>query len=219
MINQAIALNHRVKVSIITKDSEYGDYLRRILNGEKLIWLYGYYNSGVQFIKNLNSPFRPDTCLIDSELEDLEGLTCAREIKRRQKRIHIIYMAERVDNASLAEAKGLGIDYIEKGTRIEKTLDKIILSPLEKPEQIISLNYTGDGNLDFLGLATALESIQNKVLTLSENQIKVLQLKKTGKSVNEIAKTLDMNFETVRTHLKRGLRKLNLPNIWDYISV
>ncbi len=219
MKHPSVPITRPVKVSLLGCDSSYGQYLIDILSSEELVWLYGNFDSGMHFLKNLESPFKPDVCLIHSPLSDLSDMECAKLVKSKAKDIHIIFISEEPTLLSLAEARSLQIDFIERGTRMEELIGHLVVNTSQKKEQIISLNCENDEAIDFLQLANQLKIINSRIETLSENQMKVLRLKRSGKSINEISSTLDMSFETTRTHLRRGVNKLNIPNIWDYIHV
>ncbi len=213
------SIDRPIKVSLLGCDSDYGQYLVDILSDEELVWLYGNYDSGMSFLKDLDSPFKPDVCLIHSPLNDLSDMECAKLIKSKCNNMHIIFISKEPTLLSLAEARNLCIDFIERGTRMEELISHLVVNTSQKKEQIISLNCENDEIIDFLQLANQLKIINSRINTLSENQMKVLKLKRSGKSINEISSTLDMSFETTRTHLRRGVNKLDIPNIWDYIHV
>ena len=61
------------------------------------------------------------------------------------------------------------------------------------------------------------DALEKRSFELPENQIRVIKLRKSGKSIKEIAQIMGIEPGTVHTHLKRALKKLNLPNLLDYI--
>ncbi|MDH4129487.1 MAG: response regulator [Spirochaetota bacterium] len=219
MTNKNTVSIGRIKVCIVSCDKIYSERLKDIIINDDSLWFYGEYSSGSNFIKFFESPFKPDVCLIDNNIKDYSGIELAKKIKLKNPNTHIILISDNVTSSSLAAARQYNADYIEKGTHIEGIINKIIDRQRFQTEQVISLNHAKHEGFEFIELANELELIQNRLKSLSENQAKVLQLKKIGMSVNDIAKTLGMNIETARTHIKRGLKKLKLPNILDYLAV
>ncbi|MDH5682239.1 MAG: response regulator transcription factor [Spirochaetota bacterium] len=213
----------RVKVVIIDDDKNYVNILIKFLSCEDKIWLYGHYSSGQSFLQGMNTPFRPDICLLDINLGDMSGVQCAEVVQKRWPGCHIIFMTAFPDPKTISEAKRLNADYIEKGTIGEELLDKLIPSiNHEKKEQFISIkNLKEDENhrKDYSQLLMDLSSVQDRVKCLSKTQLKVLQYRKSGVSIDEVAHKLGIKRDTVLTHVKRASQKLQIPNLWDYIDI
>lgn len=208
----------RIKVSIVDDSPSYMDSLREILGEDSRIRIYNEYDSGAAFIRDLDSSFRPDVCLIDVVLKDMSGIECARRIREMGLDIHIVIMTAYPDAKSFSEARKLGADYVEKGPRLEAILDKIITtSSTSQNESLISLKSDGGLKIRHIDLINELEALENRARDLSENQIKVLKLRKSGKSVKEIARIMGVEPGTVHTHIKRALKKLKVPDVLDYI--
>lgn len=209
-----------IKVCILEDDEEYRDSLKTILNKDDRIRVYGEYDNAHDCLKSFQSPFKPDVCLVDIVIRgEQSGIDCAKEINANWPQIHIIFMTSYPDARFIAEAKDLKADFIEKGTRGEIIIDKIVTSiNREKRELFISLKNNAD-DLDPIGLINQINKAQSHIDKLSEYQRKVLKLKLDGKSVTETATLLNMNPRTVRTHLRRALQKLELPDILKFIKI
>ncbi len=96
--------------------------------------------------------------------------------------------------------------------------DPIITTSVHGPrEKLISLKSDGQLKISHLDLINEPDALGKRALELSANQIRVIKLKKSGKSVKEIARIMGIEPGTVHTHLKRALKKLHLPNLLDYI--
>ncbi|MDH4128575.1 MAG: response regulator transcription factor [Spirochaetota bacterium] len=212
----------RIKVCIVDDDNAYVEAMKEVLSFEPRIWLYGNYSSGYSFLQSLNSPFKADTFLIDICLKDMSGLNCAKEVKKLNPNAHVILITSQHDNKILSEATLIGVDYIEKGTRGEMLINSIITNSNNfKKEQFFSLQSSNE-DLNYSKVISLMEdifSVNQRLTMLSSSQTKVLMLKRKGKTINEISSILGIKPETVRTHMKRALKKLNLPNIWSCINV
>ncbi len=111
------------------------------------------------------------------------------------------------------------ISYQAPSPRNKNTLfDPIITTSISgQREKLISLKSDGQLKISHLDLINELDALGKRALELSENQIRVIKLKKSGKSVKEIARIMGVEPGTVHTYLKLALKKLHLPNLLDYI--
>ncbi len=210
-----------IKVAIVEDDTSYRRSLKTIIEKDERFRLYKEYDSGQAFIKEINSPFHPDVCLVDVVLGDMSGLECCKKVKAKWPAVHLVVMTAYPDAQSLAEAREIGADYIEKGPRM-KAFIRDVISTVKSSEQdeeyFISLtDHQDDLKIHYVELARQLEEAKKRVTSLSENQHKVLQLKRMSKTAKEIAVILNMTESTVQTHMKRGLKKLQLPSLLDYL--
>ncbi|MDH4129040.1 MAG: response regulator transcription factor [Spirochaetota bacterium] len=207
-----------LKVCIIDDDKSYRAYLKIILEENKHLWLHNEYGSGSAFMRDINNPFKPDVCLVDVVLKDMSGLDCAREIKKLKPDVHIVIMTAYPDEKSFVEARKIGADYIEKGPRIEALLNGIIETKNNSnQERIISLQGKNQLKFEHLELAYEFDRAKQRIAELSTTQLRVVQLKRLGKSIKEIATTLDIDPGTVRTHYARAIKKLKLPDLLGYL--
>jgi DNA-binding NarL/FixJ family response regulator len=209
---------NRIKVSILDDSKSYRDSLKRILSEDDRITIYNEYDSGKAFVMDLESMFKPDVCLIDVVLKDMSGIDCARRIKEKKEDIRIVIMTAYPDANSFSEARKIGADYVEKGPRLESLIDQIVTTSVnEQEETLISLKKDSQLKIRHIDLLNELNALEKRAGELSENQITALKLKKSGKTVKEIAKIMGVEPGTVHTHLKRASKKLNLPDLLDYI--
>ncbi|HEO65938.1 MAG TPA: response regulator transcription factor [Spirochaetes bacterium] len=213
-------LTNNIKICILEDDKEYRESLKKILLKEERIRLYGEFDNVHDCLKTFQSPFKPDVCLIDIVLKgEQSGIDCARIINKNWPHVHLIIMTSFPDARYLAESKELEADFIEKGTRGEVIIDKIVTSSkLTQRELFISLSNE-KSDLDPINLIQQIQNAQQQISTLSDYQRKVLKFKLEGKSVSETATQLQMNPRTVRTHLRRALQKLDLPDLLKYIKL
>ncbi len=210
-------IQHLIKVSITDDDDSYREVLKTILDADPRIKIYNTYATGKRFLQDLNSPFLPDVCLIDFVLTDMTGIECGKRVKEINPDIHIIIMTAFPDANSFSEAIKIGADFVEKGPRIESLLDQLITSNSLNSERVISLQKDSKLKMKHLDFLNQLEAIQKRSSELSKMQYEVLMLKKEGKSNDEIAQLLNIDKGTVRTHIKRAMKKLDLPDLLDYI--
>lgn len=218
MENHSSSVKQTVKVAIIDDEDNYRLSLKKILEQDQRILIYREYKSGKEFLRDINSPFQPDVCLIDIVLNDMSGIDCAKKFKEKHPHIHIVIMTAYPDLNTLKEARSIGADYIQKGTRTETFIDKIITTlELSKNGDLVAAINESKLSFDHLKLVEEIEQAKLRLSQLSYTQLQVLKLRKDGKSINEIAAILNVKAGTVGTHFKRALEKLQIPNMIDYI--
>lgn len=141
-----------------------------------------------------------DVVTLDIGMPKLNGLELARKIRLQYPKIKIIFITQQTDKAyirSAIEAGGSG--FIAKHSAGRQLLDAIATVASNR-------QYISPGLLDTEGgLRFALQDLQaRKDNLLSPRQREVLQLIAEGKTVKEIASTLDISVKTVEFH-KQGL--------------
>lgn len=206
-----------VKLSIVDDDLAYRNSMRDLLENEDDICLYREYENGMDFIRDINSPFQPDVCLIDIRLGDISGIQCAKMVKEKKPDLAIIIMTAYPDIDTFKEARSIGADYIEKSARAESLIKKIILSSGNSKENKIFFLNDNELNPKHLELVYQLEEVKKRLDLLTESQIEILRYKKEGKTIKEISEILGVHTGTVGTQLSRIYEKLNLPQLLDYI--
>ncbi len=214
-------MDKRIKVSILDDEKSYRHVLEDILARDDRIAIIGEYAYATEFLNSLHTPFKPDVCLLDIMLSgDLSGIQCAYEVKEVDPNIQIIFITGHPDSPTLLEAKKLNADYIEKGTIGEGLINKIITSASRK-EQLVSLQYdpAKKYNDSFISLLERFAESQSQVEKLSDSQRCVLKYRQSGKTIREIAEILSMNKNTVMGHIERGLKKLRVPDSFQYIDL
>ncbi|MDH5681687.1 MAG: response regulator transcription factor [Spirochaetota bacterium] len=209
----------KIKVCIVEDEKPYRDLVKAMLEEDKRIWIYGEYENGLDFVNTLGSPFQPDVCLIDLRLPDMSGIDIAQKVSLSHPSVHVIILTGYSSIESLAEAKDLGIDYIEKGTRGVELINKIIArgKSLSEHEQLLSLRKSDSHNIVLL--AEKLSAIQNNVQKLSVQQVEVLKCRQKGMTINDVAIHLHMKPSTVRTHIDRATKKLGFSKLLDFIKL
>lgn len=216
--NQDFA-SQKIKLCIIDDDKDYIASIKDVLHTNKRIYFYGNYLDGKQFMESVqHTPFLPDVCLVDIMLGNISGMDVAQFIKEKYPQIHVVIMTAYPKMETMIQAKNMGADYIVKGPRIRDLLEKLIVSlKPNQTENFISLEKDSNMGFDLIELALKIKSSQEKLHKLSDNQYRILKLRKEGKTLQEIAELLNIKKETVHTHINRALKKLELPNILDVI--
>jgi DNA-binding NarL/FixJ family response regulator len=154
---------------------------------------------------------RPDVILFDLDPAHDAGIATISEIVRNHPGIRIIALSMRCEHAIVEAAVRAGvIGFICKAGPSESLTD--ILKTVVQGGPYLSPLIVGQ-LMDRLKNGE-LRSTPNPALEgLTEREVQVLRLLAGGLASKEVAATLDLAVETVRTYRKTLMKKLNLHNV------
>ena len=146
---------------------------------------------------------RPDVALLDMRMRDLDGMAVLEEITRAGVRPRVIFLSayeegEVVHAALTAGAAG----YLSKETDRDEICDAI--ASAVGGEIVVSPNLPG------VLVAYLHRRSDPAKPRLGGRELEVLRLTAEGLSAPEIAETLGIGATTVKTHLQRIYRKLDV---------
>ena len=146
---------------------------------------------------------RPDVALLDMRMRDLDGMAVLEEITRAGVRPRVIFLSayeegEVVHAALTAGAAG----YLSKETDRDEICDAI--ASAVDGEIVVSPNLPGV-LVEYLHRRSDVAKPR-----LGGRELEVLRLTAEGLSAPEIAETLGIGATTVKTHLQRIYRKLDV---------
>jgi DNA-binding NarL/FixJ family response regulator len=145
---------------------------------------------------------QPTVAILDLRMPGLTGIEVARRIQRSAPSTGVVLYTAHADRAGLAEALDAGVRaYVLKEAPLQDLLRAI--------ETVVS----GGTNVDpvlagFLTAAAATDPAKQ----LTVRQRDVLRLIASGLSNEQVGKALVLSPETVRTHLRKAMRKLDADN-------
>jgi DNA-binding NarL/FixJ family response regulator len=140
----------------------------------------------------------PDVAVVDVNLPDGSGLRLVRRLRDEHPGIALLIYTGVEDAATLAEALESGAD----GFALK-------LGGITKLIQGLRLVAAGQRYVDPL-IATMLDTeVEAKPLLLTKREREVFDLLAEGLSGEEIAERLTLSAETVRTHIRNGMDKLD----------
>lgn len=172
-----------------------------------IVEIIGEAENGQQAIDMARS-LKPDLILLDIYMPVVDGLKAAAVIRTEMPEIAIVILTSSESDEHLFDAVRLGISGF-----LMKNLDAhelfTLLSGVAKGEAAIT-RAVAARLLKREAIQTTTTAEANEKLT--DREIDVLRLVAQGINNNEIAKELVISRNTVKTHLRNILYKLNLEN-------
>lgn len=174
---------------------------------EDLVEVIGEAETGEEAV-SLAGKLHPDVILMDIYMPQMDGLEAAKEIHERFPGIAIVMLTSSEKDGHLYEAVQVGVSgYLLKSLDANELFD--LLKGVVKGETAMTRAMAGK----------LLKSVANRMAdedkgeqSLTERELLVLRLVASGASNQEIADKLTISINTVKSHLKNILEKLQLEN-------
>lgn len=174
---------------------------------EDLVKVIGEAETGIEAVA-LAEQLHPDVILMDIYMPEMDGLQAAKEIRSKFPQIAIVMLTSSEKDGHLYEAVQLGVSgYLLKSLDATELFD--LLKGVVHGETAMTRAMAGK-LLKAVANRMADEDKGEKALT--ERELFVLRLVASGASNQEIAQKLSISVNTVKSHLKNILEKLQLEN-------
>jgi len=174
---------------------------------EDLVEVVGEAASGMEAIQ-LTDRLHPDVVLMDIYMPEMDGLQAAKEIRVRFPHVAIVMLTSSERDGHLYEAVQIGVSgYLLKSLDATELFDLLI--GVVKGE--IAMTRTLASKL-LKAVANRLADDEKGEQALTERELYVLRLVASGATNSEIADKLSISINTVKSHLKNILGKLQLEN-------
>ena len=174
---------------------------------EDLVEVVGEAATGVEAIQ-LAEQMRPNIILMDIYMPEMDGLQAAKEIRARFPEIAIVMLTSSERDGHLYEAVQLGVaGYLLKSLDANELFD--LLTGVAKGEPAMTRAMAGRL---LKAVANRLADENKGEQALTERELFVLRLVASGAGNMEIAQKLTISVNTVKSHLKNILEKLQLEN-------
>lgn len=177
--------------------------LRMYLGSDPELEIIGEARDGAEAI-NLSRELHPDVVLMDLLMPGMDGITATAAIRRQMPETEVVALTSVLEDASVVEAVRAGaIGYLLKDTDAHEL------------RRAIKAAAAGQVQLAPQAAARLMREVRmtdNSHAALTERETDVLRLLARGKSNKEIAYTLNIGEQTVKTHVSRILDKLEMPS-------
>lgn len=206
-LKKTIMSEKPIRILIIDDHAMVRQGLSLALNLQPDLTIIGEAGSGSDGVI-LAQKLQPDVILLDLNMPDLDGLEVMQRVRRLSPHSHVLILSGIHADARVFATIEAGVDgYIVK----DATTTELA--------QAIRSVAAGDAYLHPLitrALTRHLHNLPAQPATLrsrlTARELSVLQLMATSATNRTIAEQLSVSEETVRTHVKNILRKLDQPN-------
>lgn len=174
---------------------------------EDLVDVIGEAETGEEAVR-LAGDLHPDVILMDIYMPQMDGLQAAKEIHVRYPEIAIVMLTSSERDGHLYEAVHVGVSgYLLKSLDANELFD------------LLKGVTNGETAMTRAMASKLLKAVANRLAdddkgeqALTERELFVLRLVASGASNMEIAQKLSISVNTVKSHLKNILDKLQLEN-------
>lgn len=174
---------------------------------DDLVEVIGEASTGQEAIQ-LAHTLRPDVVLMDIHMPDGDGLTATREIKQSLPSVAVVILTASELDEHLFQAMQLGASgYLLKNLDADELFDMI--SGVVRDE--VAMTRAMASRLLKIMASTNRQTADSS-RDLTEREMEVLQLLAQGASNPQIAEELFITVNTVKTHIRHILTKLQLEN-------
>ena len=194
-----------IKIVLVDDHKMVRDGIRSIIEKKAHMLIIGEASDGREAIKK-STKLQPDVIVMDVAMPGLNGIESAKQILKINPTIKIIGLSmhsnkQFIKGMFLAGAFG----YLLKdgdATELITAIDTVVQNRRYLSKEI---------NQDFLPSLSAIEEIEEKLLSTRETE--VLQLISEGKSSKEIGKLLFLSSKTVDVHRANIMKKIDLHTV------
>jgi two-component system response regulator NreC len=195
----------RIRVCVVDDQTLVRRGLRRILESDTEIEVAGEAADGRSAVE-LAEKVTPHVVLMDIALPELNGLEATRRIAKPGGDVHVLILATQADDTYVRQS-------IQAGAR------GYLLTDADESELLKAVKAVGRGGSFFSPAAASVlledarsHHLDDSLSRLTDREREVLQLIAEGRTNKEIAGRLTVSVNTVESHRKHIMEKLNLHN-------
>ena len=179
--------------------------LQMSLNEREGIEVVGEAKNGFEAIEKILEE-QPDIALIDVDMPGLSGIGAIRMLRKARPDLKVLVLSHHDDDACVRECMGAGADgYVLKSIEVDELVH--IIDSFCREKLVFSAYLL---NLSVADEQEETGACPDALLTLRERE--VLEFIAEGKGNKQIAESLFISSETVKSHIKHIFRKLNVTN-------
>ena len=163
------------------------------------------FESGEQFLEQLN-PGNAGCALLDVRMPGICGLELARQMRKRQSELPIVFISAHGDVRLAVEAMRLGAeDFIEKPFRDQDVIDRV--------QRCIELDCGRHQRL------RKLQDVRQRLRALTSREQLVLDRIVQGEPNKEVAAALNLSTRTIEAHRAHVMKKMQAPCLATLVSM
>jgi len=196
----------KIPVAVIENNSNIASSLELLINDSEDFVCIGVFETVKQSLANLVG-LEPKLVLVDINLNDGSGIDVIKELKPKMKRTEFVILTMYEDTELVFEALKAGATgYLLKRTPPQKIIESLI--EVSQGGSPMSMEIARKV-VNFFKTPASPYEIKND---LTQRELDVLSLLSKGMRYKEIANSLNIGVETVRSHLRNIYEKLQVKN-------
>lgn len=204
-----MGFNKKIRIVIAEDHRLFREGLRLILKDESGFEIIGEAADGTEAV-DITSDLKPDVVLLDVSLPKMDGIQAVPLIKQKSPETKILMLTARKDEATIVSALDAGAQgYLSKNTsasNLIKAINVVHNNELWVERKLLAKYFNGDVRSEIEGE----EQQQNTKGNLTPREQDVLNLLIKGYTNKEIANDLFISEKTVKSHLNKVFKKLNV---------
>jgi two-component system response regulator NreC len=204
----------KIRVFLVDDHTVVRQGLRRILESDDEIEIIGEAGDGRSAIE-LVQKLRPHVVVMDVAMPDLNGIEATRQILKRVEGAKVLVLSMHGDDVYVRQALKAGA----RGYLLKDSEDLDLIKAVKAlrgggsffsppVSRVVLSGYLGD---------KVEGDIEDSVARLTDREREVLQLIAEGKTNKEVAGVLSVSINTVETHRKHIMEKLDLHNTAELV--
>ncbi len=194
-----------VKILLADDHKLFVEGVRELLQRVPWIEVVGIASNGTEVLRKLQSRYI-DIVMLDIQMPQMNGIKVAEQIRERHSDVKIIVVSMYGERLFVEQMVRLGVaGYVLKNTTPEELVEAIAAVRGGRKY------FAHDVTALLLGEAVELAP-PDPVTALTRREIQILRLIAQGYSGPEIARDLTLSIQTVSTHRKNIMQKLNVNN-------
>jgi len=193
-----------IKVMIADDHVLFRQGVASVIAQERDMQVIAEASTGPQAVEHY-AAFRPDVSLIDLVMPGMDGIDVIRELRRVDARAKIVVLSTYDTDEDIARALAAGA----RGYLVKNVLADELIRAIRDVSR-------GSNRVSSSVAAKLAERYQQVRLTMRE--LEVLRLAAEGRSNKDIAATLRLGEETVKSHISSLLSKLGVANRTEAVA-
>jgi len=200
-----------IRILLVDDHDLFREGLAGIINAQADMEIIGEASDGFEAVVKAQE-LKPNLILMDVQMPGIDGLETTRRIKQALPDTAIVMLTVRDDNERLFEAIKNGVQgYLLKTINSREMLT--LLRGAVKGEAAISPSMAGKVLIEFQRMSKLIpfdNGMDTEVEVLTYREREVLDLAAQGLTDKEIAEQLSISINTVKSHIRNVLSKLQV---------
>jgi two-component system response regulator NreC len=204
----------KIRVLLVDDHTVVRQGLRRILETDDEIEIVGETGDG-RSAAEMAQKMNPNVVVMDIALPELNGIEATRQIMKRNENARVLILTMHSDDVCVRQSLKAGA----RGYLLKDSEDLDLLKAIKAVGRGGSFFSPAVSKVlleGYLGDSTG-QPVEDSRSLLTDREREVLQLIAEGKTNKEIATLLSVSINTVETHRKHIMEKLDLHNTADIV--